>query len=47
MVAGSYNDSITSDSNSLRNGILFVLLFIFVIGAAFFVSYGSFLWWEA
>ncbi len=46
-VTGSSDESITADSNSLRNGILFVLLFIFVVGAAFFISYGSFLWWEA
>jgi protein-S-isoprenylcysteine O-methyltransferase Ste14 len=46
-MTNSSNEQETETPNALRKGILVVLLFIIVVGAAFFIPYGSFRWWEA
>jgi protein-S-isoprenylcysteine O-methyltransferase Ste14 len=40
------SDGIQSDVG-IRKGIIFVFLFFVVVGAAFFIPYGGFDWWEA
>lgn len=37
----------TRSDKGIQRGIIFVVLFFVVVGAAFFIPYGGFDWWEA
>jgi protein-S-isoprenylcysteine O-methyltransferase Ste14 len=47
MVSNSAPQTENSPSNSLLNGLKVVIIFFLFVGSAFFISYGSFRWWEA